>query len=137
MVAIEGATGVTFEGITFEVTRGTGFYIEGGSKNTIRGCTLRNTGIIAVQIGKGIKPFPYGKHDGCGNKADGKPGEQVSRKMGSWHEHIYKYTAWSRGAGTATAQRTASRVRTRGPFPHFKASLAFWSRPAPGAGGVP
>jgi len=100
MVAIEDAENVRFENLVFEVTRGNGFYIERGASNEIAGCTLRNMGIIAVQMGKGIKPFPYGKHDACGNKADGKPGEPVSRQIGSWHEHIYKYTAWDREAGT-------------------------------------
>ena len=100
MVAIEGARNICLENITFEMTRGSGVYIERGSGNTIAGCTLRNMGTIAVQIGKGIKPFPYGKHDGCGNKADGKLGIPTSRIMGNWHEHIYKYTAWNREAGT-------------------------------------
>ncbi len=100
MVAIEGASDIRFENIVFEITRGSGIYIERGSDNTIAGCTLRNMGILAVQIGMGIEPFPYGKHDGCGNKVDGTPGKIVSRQMGSWHEYIYKYTAWDRKAGT-------------------------------------
>jgi hypothetical protein len=100
MVAIEGASHVRFENITFENTRGTGFYIEGGASNLIDGCTLRNMGIVAVQIGKGVKPFPYGKHDGCGYQESGEPGEPASRALGSWHEHIYRYTAWNRDGGT-------------------------------------
>jgi len=99
-VALEGARGVELEGLVLEVSRGTGVYIERGADNVIRGCTLRNLGILAAQLGMGIAPFPYGKHDGHGNKADGKPGEPVSRALGSWHEHIYKYTAWNRQAGT-------------------------------------
>jgi hypothetical protein len=100
MVAIENAENIMFEGITFEATRDSGIYIEGGKNNTIAGCTLKNIGNLAIQIGQGTKPFPYGKHDGCGNKADGKPGEPASRIMGNWHENIYKYTAWNRNGGT-------------------------------------
>ena len=100
MVAIENAEKVRFERITFEMTRDSGIYIEGGKGNTIAGCTLRNIGGIAIQLGQGVKPFPYGRHNACGDKADGKPGEPVSRMVGSWHEHIYKFTAWNRNAGT-------------------------------------
>lgn len=100
MVAIEGARGIRFDNLVFEVTRGSGFYIERGASNEVAACTLRNMGIVAVQMGKGIKPFPYGKHDACGNKADGKPGVPASRRIGSWHEHIYRFTAWDREAGT-------------------------------------
>ena len=100
MIAIEGATGIELDGLTLEISRGSGVYIERGAENVVRGCTLRNLGILAVQVGKGVEPFPYGKHDGCGNKEDGQPGKPVSREMGSWHEHIYKFTAYNREAGT-------------------------------------
>jgi len=49
MVAIEGAVGVRFENLQFEVTRGSGFYIERGGGNVISGCTLRNMGVIRVR----------------------------------------------------------------------------------------
>ncbi len=103
MVAIEGAVGVRLEGIAFEASRGTGVTVERGARNLIADCEFRNLGIVAVQIGQGIKPFPYGKHDGCGNQASGEDGEPVSRELGSWHEHIYKHTAWDREAGVGHA----------------------------------
>ena len=100
MVALENSRHIRFENITFENCRGTAVYIEEGKGNVFAGCTFRNIGIMAVQIGQGTEPFPYGQHDGCGFKADGKPGVPVSRIMGSWHEHIYRFTAWDRKAGT-------------------------------------
>jgi len=100
LVALENCSHVHFENITFENSRGTGIYIEKGNNNLIAGCTLRNLGILAVQIGKGISSFPYGKHDACGFQASGEPGEPISRAMGSWHEYIYRFTAWDRQAGT-------------------------------------
>ena len=44
-------------------TRGSGIYIEGGTGNCIAGCTLRNLGIVGVQIGQGASPLPDGRHD--------------------------------------------------------------------------
>jgi hypothetical protein len=98
LVAMEGAEGVRLEHLILEVSRGTGIYIERGRDNLIAGCTLRNLGILAAQIGKGITPFPYGKHDGCGNVVGIDP-QPISRALGSWHEYIYKFTAFNREAG--------------------------------------
>ena len=92
LVAIEGATGVVFDGITFENSRGMGVYIERGANNRIQNCTLRNLGIVAICVGKGISPDPDYRH--------GFTGEPVSRALGSWHEHIYENTAFNRDAGT-------------------------------------
>jgi len=100
MVALENAENVSFTKMTFEITRDSGIYIEGGKNNTIKGCTLRNMGNLAIQFGQGTVPFPYGKHDGCGYKADEKPGVPASRQMGNWHEQIYRFSAWNRKAGT-------------------------------------
>lgn len=99
MVAMEGAANIHFEGITFEATRGMGIYIEGGQDNRIKGCTLRNIGMVAISVGQGIEAYPLGKQDGCGNKADGKKGKPVSRELGSWHEYIYKYPVFDRKGG--------------------------------------
>ena len=99
MVAIENAENVTFENLIFEISRDSGIYIEGGKDHTIVGCTFRNLGSLAIQMGQGAKPFPEGLHDGCGNMSDGKIGVPVSRMMGSWNDHIYKDTAWNRNAG--------------------------------------
>lgn len=100
MVAMEDCSHVHWRNITFENSRGSAVYIEKGDSNQFAGCTFRNLGILAVQIGKGIEPYPLGQHDACGNKADGKEGVPVSRIVGSWHEYIYKHTAWNREGGT-------------------------------------
>jgi len=54
VVAIVGATGVVFDGISIECSRGMGVYIERGANNRIRNATLRNLGMIAVCIGHGL-----------------------------------------------------------------------------------
>ena len=92
MVAIEGATGVVFDGIIFENARGMGIYIERGANNRIQNGALRNLGMVAACIGKGIEPDTLYRH-AC-------TGQPVSRALGSWHEHIYENAALNRDAGT-------------------------------------
>jgi hypothetical protein len=92
MVAIEGATGVVFDGIIFENARGMGIYIERGANNRIQNGALRNLGMVAACIGKGIAPDTLYRH-AC-------TGQPVSRALGSWHEHIYDNPIFNRDAGT-------------------------------------
>jgi len=91
LVALEGASYVHFEGITFECTRGMGFYIERGKSNRIRGCTLRNMGMVAVCVGRGTEDLANYAHAGTAKPA--------SRRLGSWHEHIYDNTVFDREGG--------------------------------------
>ncbi len=92
LVAIEGATGVVLDGVSFECSRGMGVYIERGANNRIQNATLRNLGMVAVCIGKGVAPDPEYRHSFTGGP--------VSRELGSWHEHIYDNTTFNREAGT-------------------------------------
>jgi hypothetical protein len=69
-----------------------GVYIERGANNRIQDATLRNLGMVAVCIGKGISPDPDYQH--------GFTGTPVSRELGSWHEHIYVNPVFNRDAGT-------------------------------------
>jgi hypothetical protein len=92
MFALEGVSHLTFEKLTVECSRGTGFYIERGAGNQIAGCTLRNFGIMAVQMGKGVEEFKDYAVIGTG-----KP---VSRRLGSWHEHIWINNDFQSEAGT-------------------------------------
>ncbi|MBT7162755.1 MAG: carbohydrate-binding protein [Victivallales bacterium] len=92
MVAIEGASHVHLRDLTLEAGRGMGIYVEGGTKNIIGGCTIRNFGIVGVCIGKGISPDPEYRHNFTGTP--------VSRDIGSWHEHIYENPVFDREAGT-------------------------------------
>ncbi len=53
LVAMENASHVRLSGLTLEVTRSSGAYIQGGEDNVIEKCVIRNTGIVGVQIGAG------------------------------------------------------------------------------------
>ena len=92
LIAIEGATGVVFDGINIENSRGMGVYIERGANCRIQNATLRNLGMVAISMGKGISPDPDYRHAFTGTL--------VSRVLGSWHEHIYNNPALNRDAGT-------------------------------------
>ena len=92
LIVLEDASHIHFKNLTIELTRGIGVYIEGGEGNLVAGCTLRNIGTVAVVMGKGIKPDEINRHEFTG--------EPMSRQLGSWHNHIYKNTAFYRNAGT-------------------------------------
>ena len=93
IVAMEGVSYVTLQGLAIEVARGMGVYIERGQNNLIAGCTLRNLGTSAVFMGQGARQtFPHITHDDY----EGVP---VSREIGNLQGHIYKYTTWDRKAG--------------------------------------
>lgn len=91
LVALEGASFVHFEDITFECTRGMGVYIERGEGCRINGCILRNMGMVAVCIGQGTEDLDNYAHEGTARPA--------SRRLGNWHEHIYKNTVFDRRGG--------------------------------------
>lgn len=92
LIAIEGATNVVLDGIALECSRGMGLYIERGAGNRIQNATLRNLGMVAVCVGKGVAPDQDYRH--------GFTGLPVSRELGSWHEHLYDNPAFNREAGT-------------------------------------
>lgn len=93
LVALDGASYVTLRGLTIEVGRGIGVYLEGGSHNLIAGCTVRNLGTSGIFMGQGARQtFPHLTHDDY----EGVP---VSRDIGSLLGQIYKYTTWDRHVG--------------------------------------
>ena len=104
MVAMEGTSYVTLRGLTLEVARGIGIYIERGASNLIAGCTLRNLGVVAVCIGQGGKPDPRPcggwALDIAAEKGESVPVEPVSRQLGNWAHSIYGNTTWNRQAGS-------------------------------------
>ena len=53
LVAMENSSHVRLRGLTLEATRTSGAYIERGEDNVLENCTIRNTGIVGVQIGFG------------------------------------------------------------------------------------
>ena len=85
---------VTISGITFEVTRGIGIYMEGGENNLIAGCTVRNTGTTGIMVGQGARQtFPH-------ITADDYEGIPVSKEVGSFQGHFYHNTVWERNCGS-------------------------------------
>ncbi len=100
MIAMEDVSYVHFENITFENTRGNGIYIEDGTSNLIAGCTFRNMGIVAVQIGQGSTAAADGYHNAHGEGDPSNLPKPVSRELGSMHNYIYDNTAWNRNGGT-------------------------------------
>lgn len=93
VIALEGVSYVTLRGLTVEVARGIGIYIERGQNNLIAGCTVRNIGTSGIFMGQGARQtFPHITHDDY----EGVP---VSRRVGNLQGHIYKYTAWDRKSG--------------------------------------
>lgn len=91
LMAIEGASGVTVDGITFECSRGMGIYMERSEHCRIQNCLFKNLGSVAICMGKGIEKFSDYRHEGSG-----KP---VSRAIGSLQQHLYANTLFNREAG--------------------------------------
>jgi parallel beta-helix repeat protein len=93
LVAIEEASDCVLNNLTLEDSRAIGVYIEGGSRNRIVGCTIRNVGTLGVMLGQGARQtFPH-------ITADDFTGIPVSRDVGSYHAYGYLNTAWERNAG--------------------------------------
>lgn len=53
LIACENVSFVTFRGLTLEVTRSSGIYIERGEGVVVEDCEIRNTGLVGVQVGRG------------------------------------------------------------------------------------
>ena len=104
MVAMEGASYITFRELTFEVSRGIGVYIEHGTGNLVAGCTLRNLGVVAVCIGQGSRPDPRPcggwSLDIAAEQGQVVPIKPVSRQLGDCSHALYANTTWDRQAGT-------------------------------------
>jgi len=90
---MEGVSHINLSGITFEVTRGIGMYMERGNHNTIAGCTVRNIGNTGIVMGQGALRL---KDD---MSVDDYKGVAVSRIIGDFQNHIYANTGWDRLAG--------------------------------------
>jgi len=100
MVALEGASYIRLENLTFEDSRGTAVYIERGKACLIAGCTMRNLGMVGVQIGKGVRPLQDGLHNAHGKCQEGLTKHiPESRVIGSMRNYLYANTAWNREGG--------------------------------------
>ncbi len=94
LIAIEEASDCVLRNLVIENGRGLGVYIEGGARNHLVGCTIRNVGTVGVMLGQGARQtFPH-------ITADDYTGVPVSREVGTFHSHLYRYSAWERNAGT-------------------------------------
>ena len=93
LLCLMNTSNVLISGLTLEVTRGMGIYLEGGENNLIAGCTIRNTGTTGIMIGQGARQtFPH-------VTADDYTGVAVSREIGSFQAHYYRNTVWDRNCG--------------------------------------
>jgi parallel beta-helix repeat protein len=93
LLCLMNTSNVIISGLTFEVTRGMGIYMEGGENNLIAGCTIRNTGTTGIMIGQGARQtFPH-------VTADDYEGVPVSKEIGSFQGHYYHNTVWDRNCG--------------------------------------
>jgi hypothetical protein len=94
LIALDHTADIVLRGLTIEVGRGMGISIEGGERNRVVDCVIRNLGTVGIMMGQGARQtFPH-------ITADGYQGVPVSREVGSYHSHNYLNTAWDRDAGT-------------------------------------
>ncbi|MDN5210861.1 right-handed parallel beta-helix repeat-containing protein [Fulvivirgaceae bacterium BMA12] len=93
VVSLEGVSHVILRDFTIQNGRGIGIYMERGVNNLVAGCTVRNFGTTGILLGQGARQtVPYITHDFY----EGVP---ISRRVGNYAAHIYKYTTWDRMAG--------------------------------------
>lgn len=100
LVRMNGASHVTFQGLIFEVVRGTAIRIENASQNRIVDCTLRNIGSWAVSMSgenSGVT--------GCDITATGDGGISLSggdrqkltpARLSAENNHIHHWSRWNR-----------------------------------------
>jgi hypothetical protein len=93
LIALDHVSDVVLRSFIIENGRGAGISIEGGERDRVTGCVIRNIGTVGVLMGKGAEPaFP-------GAAADDYRGVPVSREVGSYHSQSYVNTVWDRDAG--------------------------------------
>ncbi len=97
LVALDHVSDVVLRSFIIENGRGIGLSIEGGERDSVTGCVIRNVGTVGVMMGKGARPsFP-------GAAADDYRGVPVSREVGSFNSESYVNTVWDRDAGKSHA----------------------------------
>ncbi|MDI1318952.1 MAG: right-handed parallel beta-helix repeat-containing protein [bacterium] len=92
LIALENTTDCQLRNLIIEDGRGLGVYIEGGARNRVTGCTIRNLGTVGVMLGQGARQDNP-------PAVDDYLGTAVSRDVGSFHAHLYRNTTWERNAG--------------------------------------
>lgn len=93
VVCLEGTQHLRLERMTIEAGRGIGVYIERSHHTLVAGCTIRNMGTAGVFMGQGARLLDEK------SSVDDYRGEPMSRRIGSYQNHIYNNTVWERKAG--------------------------------------
>jgi hypothetical protein len=93
LIALDHVSDVVIRSLIIEDGRALGISIEGGARNRITGCVIRNLGTVGVMMGQGARPAF------AGAAADDYQGVPASREVGSYHAHSYVNTVWDRDPG--------------------------------------
>jgi hypothetical protein len=101
LVALDSCSHVAFQGISFEVSRGNGVVIEGGTGNTLNACTFRNLGGDAVVIGSGThhRVLNSQLRDLARAGIVLRGGDRLTLARGDnevYNTHIHHYSTWLR-----------------------------------------
>jgi hypothetical protein len=91
MMAIEGVSNVTLRNLDFTCSRGMGISMERTTGVLIDGCTFYNLGMMAIYMGKGIRP------EDPSSNAGGTP---ASRTAGNIVQYVYDHSVFDREAGS-------------------------------------
>ena len=92
LIVLDHVSFCTLRGLTIEDGRGIGVYVEGGERDEIVDCVIRNVGTVGVMFGKGARQTAQLTPDGRAN-------EPASREVGSFQSLLYQNTVWDRDAG--------------------------------------
>ena len=93
LIALDHVSDLVLRSFIIENGRGMGISIEGGERDSVVACVIRNVGTVGVMMGKGARPaFP-------GAAADDYKGVPVSREVGSFISEGYVNTVWDRDPG--------------------------------------
>jgi hypothetical protein len=116
LIALENTSYLTIRGLNLEFSRGSGILVNGGSRNLVAGCTLRNLGATAALIESGSR----NGITGCDMSEVASGGIVLSggdRKTLAHGEnfaannHIHDYSVWIRTYQSAiTVSGVANRV---------------------------
>ena len=93
LIALDHASDLVIRSCTIEDGRGIGVSIEGGERDSVIGCVIRNVGTVGIMMGVGARP------SSAGALADDYQGVPASREVGSFHSQSYVNTVWDRDAG--------------------------------------
>ena len=96
LIALQAASHVSLEGITFETSRGSAIAIRGGTGNRVAGCTFRNLGQGAVDVSGGSHHLVVGCdiHDVGSFGVSLTGGDRQSLTPGghtALNNHIYRF----------------------------------------------